>query len=266
MAEFLRFWQRLPRFAFGLASLLMWTAALADGLPVTEFGGVLLRLGDETLAKIVSGVLLVVLTVGAGAVGVFFLDLLVGVFSVVFQGVARWKLASRAFERLGLAEVAIPVVRVSLNLYKREREEVLSFYRLRSEASTGHEKDPEALKRLFESVGKHLDAVDDPALFLGFAYWHTLTQDQAKLEEWEFSIKDLYYLLLFLSILLLLGLRRDFPPGVMWSLLTLLVLCTVMSIPLVRHRKRRLAVLLLAAYCDNFTVAEGATVEDRAGA
>ena len=263
MAESLRFWQRLPRLAFGLASFAVLTVAIMGKDFLLRLRDISVHYTPDEPPAVFSGVLSIFLLLAAGAIGIFMLELLVGGFGIVTRRLANFSVVRRMLERLELLDIALPIDQLVVQTYQRDRGQVLDFFRLRSEATPGHEKDSAALKKFYRDVGEHLDRIRNPSLMVALAYYSSFTQDQAKVDQWEFAIKDFYYFLLFLCSSLVCGLRTGASLKVSFLFLALLLSAAVLSLPLIRDRKRRLASLLLASYCDNFAVAEGGVVEDR---
>ena len=263
MAEFFRFWQRLPRLAFGLASLIMFAMALL-GLPPLPF---LLNTADAIVVPdsvvALSVVFFSLLLLAAGAIGLFLLDLLVSTFAIITARISRNSRLRRPIRWLNLAEAFMPPEQVVLEAYKRDRDQLLAFFRLRSESTPGHQKNAATLKRFYGEVGQHLDHIADPSLLSVLAYYTSLTQDQVRMEQWELAIKDFYYFLLFLLSTVVCSRRVGASEDLVISLAVILLIALIFALPVIRDRKRRFASLILCAYCDNFTFAEGATIEDR---
>lgn len=264
MEEFFRFWRRIPRFLFGLSTVLVLAASLLGTTRISDFLVEMPRGATDTIGKLTSSVVFAIALLSVGSVGVFLLEVAASGIEGALHWIAERPWAERPLKRLRLHAALLPIPALAIAYYKAQRSTILEFFRLRSRATPGHDLTPDELTALYEEVGTHLDGISDPELLTGFGYWTNVTQDQVKLENRALEIREIYYFLFFVISLLVLVFRLHVETRI-WAVLSFLFVASVLiAVPMVRNRKQELAIMYIIAYCDNFAVAQGATIEDRA--
>lgn len=264
MEEFFRFWRRIPRFLFGLATVLVITAAVLGKEQTLAAISAMSASDLKDLGDVPSSVLIAFALLSIGSFGVFLLE----VVALGAEGVVHW-LAYRlpdgaGLQRLGLRPALFPVPQLALDYYHAHRALILEFMRLRSRATPGHDLSFDDLSEFYEAVGKHMDSIADPGFLSGFGYMTRLTQDQVKLENRFVEVREIYYFIFLVMALLSMALRFRADVWIWGTLLAVLIASLMLAVPMVRQRKQELAIAIVFGYCDNFAVAEGATIEDRA--
>lgn len=218
----------------------------------------------EGIGEVTSAILISVAFLAIGSLGVFFLEIVSAGAEWIIHRIAVHPVVGRVVRPSPLESALLPVPVLALRYYHAQRADVLEFFRLRSRATPGHTLTSEELKSFYEEVGSHIDGLKDPGFLTGFGYWTNVTQDQVKLENRALEVREIYFLILFIIALLVVAFRFNAEPRVWASLSVTLVASLCLAVPVVGQRKQELAIMLVCAYCDNFAVAEGATIEDRA--
>jgi hypothetical protein len=265
MREYLLVWRALPKLLVGiffLAEVLL----LIFGESASLSGGEMITRRLSTSFSGATLLLAVILVAGiAASLGLFLLTVASAATRSIAKLALRLMPARRRIGSLPLRELFENPYAIALRRFREKADFYLQFHELKSSSfSTDALGKISEIRTHYAAVRGHLLSGNYEAVE-AINYFGLLGQDRRAYEIVEDEIQALenfvVTLLLMPASLLVVGVGG----AMLAAILSILVILSLAILPEIARRKCFLAIFLLTAYMDNFTVSEGADVADREG-
>lgn len=263
MESFFRFWRSFPRFFLGFLFVVLVFSIPFGPLILRAFHKIVDSANPADFQGLSTSIVLLFSLGMIGSIGLIALELLVSAGQFVITAFYG-QIVLRFFANSGILNgLCAPINILALHYFRKNQDTVLRHVELKSSAM------PEALGKNkvvsahVRRISDFLSNLDSPQFIEYADFQGSLTQDQVLRERLRQEINEIYFILLDLVlIMIVLVLHFLSEIRVSFGIVAFLVLLIVVG-PSIIERRRRLAVLILLGYLDNFVIANTATYQDR---
>lgn len=267
MEEFIRVWRHLPKFLFGFLFVASIAVTVLGQAKLTYLATLVTSFTDwKEMGEIVSGVVVLMLLLTVSSFGLLLLDFLLDLMSIIFARLFAVELIRRIIQWLNLAELTYPLSDIVSIHLATDEQLLLEYTMLKGQAMPEYLDKAKLLEKYIASVRAHLGHVRHTPWVEVLTYYASVTQDQKKLERFEEEIRELYYLMISSTSIVISLIITGVITNTFISLIIILIFFTALA-PVISQRKSWLAAYIAASFVDVFTAGAGSitTVEDRDG-
>ncbi|MDX2285652.1 MAG: hypothetical protein NW241_15900 [Bacteroidia bacterium] len=262
MENVLKFQKSISGYLFGLIFVIL--------LIINYFGiyyvNILINDGTKYYSNVhntIYDACILIFIVSIGVLGAIVLDFLLVFVRSFADAVLKINLMYRVISKIKIFHVVYPMKHYIDEFYKLNKDQILSFFYLKSCSSPGNAAKSKSIQNfLTKKVGEYYDKNFNAQFIEYMDYNGSLTQEQAKRDSIAMSIKHTYYasinMILFFRLLFVQGVLS----GVLFAFLGLFVVYGMLRIA--DEKKMRYASAVVYGFFDNFSVLEfTASMEDR---
>ena len=260
---FVKFWRVLLRFFLGLLFILtifsipFWAEILVSCQTILPL---IITKVDLNILQILAFILSILLI---SVIGIFFLESAIIDFGLLLRFILKWQRFFSFVDRHNfISNLILPIPTLARKIYKDRSEEILRYHYLKNWSRVAEiEHYFEKLSTHTTNISEHINTITNPDTIEYIDYYSSVSQEQVKRDHLRDEIRDIYYFMIVLfSILVLVLIRKLFSPSI--SILAFISL-EALLIPIINYKRFRFAIYIMIGYIDNFTIGEGASVEDR---
>lgn len=264
MQGFVRFWRVLLRFFFGFSFILqiILVVSLPEFLNLCNNFLALMSKGTfDTFQSLASSIIILFIFGLLSALGLFLLENIAATFGIFIRLLLRKRILIFILSRKWASRIFLPISMLARKFYEENSEQVLTYYRLKSQANDvagDHVLIPDSY---ISKVSEHLSSILNDSLIEHIDYYHSVTQEQAKRDHLGGEVRDIYFFLIVAFTGLAFASSHGLVP--IYSTLIIGIMLSAVVIPALMDKRMRLAIYTMLGYIDAFTLGEGASVEDR---
>lgn len=267
MEGFVRFWRVLLRFFLGfmfiliIISILFWTEIVTHNKVVIDL--IITKSDLNIIQSLTSSLFVLLILILISSLGIFLLEIISVNFHLLLCFVLKWQLLFMLVYRFSIiSNLLLPIAPLAKKIYTDRSQEFYNYYLLKNWARVGQDTHYfEKLDSHLKNIYNHIKDIKNPDTIEHIDYYSSVNQEQVKRDRLRDEIRDIYYLMIVLfSILVLVVIRKLLHLDIF---IPAFLILEILLIPSVSYKRFHLAIYIITGYIDNFTIGEGASVEDR---